>query len=167
MVFGGRYFTLEDAIGDRNIAGATIVTEDVTEFMRTIPESERTSEETEMVFEIGDLDFVVSIHREEMRPSLLFHELCHVLFHYDEGYRRQITSLWNGFDEDVKQEITGRLKRSGYEDIELIVEWFAHLFCGFADKGKLMECNSLLTKLFYDIEHEFFNLDWSESTRIR
>jgi len=114
-----------------------------------------------MITEIGDLDFTISIDREEMTMGLLFHELSHVLFYFDQGYKEQVTSLWNQLDEGTKQEMAERLKRNGYEDLEIIDEWFAHLFWGFADKNVLMETNPPLSAYFQRIENEFSNLDWS------
>lgn len=158
MVFGGRRFTLNDAIGDRTVAGATILKADVVEFMRIFGLTERSNEESFMLELIGDHDFAIAVHTPERNPGLLSHELSHVLFYYDLEYRTQVTSFWDGLDEAARQEIIRYLKKSGYEDIELVDEWFAHLLYGFDDKQRLLDTKPALSAFQGEIEKEFYTL---------
>lgn len=158
MVFGGRTFTLKDAIGDRNVAGATILKADVQEFTSIFDITERSNEEYFMLELIGDHDFAIAMHTPERNPGLLSHELSHVLFYYDLEYRKQVTSFWDALDEAVRQEMVRYLKKSGYEDIELVDEWFAHLLYGFDDKKGLLDTNPDLSAFQGEIEKEFCTL---------
>ena len=158
MVFGGERFSLNEAIGDRDVAGATILKDDLREFMRIFEEKEHSPEEISFIKEIGDQDFVVALHRPELSAGLMMHELHHVLFYYEETYRNAITSLWNGLYEIDQFIVTERLKELGYEKVEYIDEWFAHLLYGFFDAEDLIEGNAQLMNLYNSIVEELLKL---------
>lgn len=130
MVFQGNSFTLHEAVGDRQVHGATILKDDMQEFVRIFNETEHSAEERSMIEEIGGQDFVIAMKREEEHTALYMHELSHVLFYYDKKYREKVTAMWNRLDESLRAEMISCLKESDYEDMEIVDEWFAHLFYG-------------------------------------
>lgn len=158
MVFGGRAFTLEEAVGGRTIEGATILKADVDEFRRLFPLTEMSEDEMFMLGQIGDDDFAISVHAPDMNAGLLCHELSHVLFYYDEGHRNAITEAWYALNDMPRFMLTERLRASGYEDVELIDEWFAHLLYGFARRERGLCETPALSRYVEKIREEFLRL---------